>query len=180
MSLHLRTSSRRLFLGPTLYRHHINKVARYTTSSSSSADSNPSDGNKSNVDPTSSSKQSTPSPPTKQQEQQETPVQKSIVATKAYLEKLQHDMKPRLEPYIMKLNHASEQLKRLTSDVSDSKEALQRASRALNELTGYDQIDAVKQKVNNQGNVLTWVSDCMLIAKGCAQTLNSDIIRNHP
>jgi hypothetical protein len=51
----------------------------------------------------------------------------------------------------MKLNNASEQLKRLTSDVSDSKEALQRASRALNELTGYDQIDAVKQKVNNQG-----------------------------
>ncbi|KAK4513569.1 uncharacterized protein ATC70_005573 [Mucor velutinosus] len=165
MSLHLRTSSRRLFLGPTLYRHHINKVARYTTSSSSSADSNPSDGNKSNVDPTSSSKQSTPSPPTKQQEQQETPVQKSIVATKAYLEKLQHDMKPRLEPYIMKLNHASEQLKRLTSDVSDSKEALQRASRALNELTGYDQIDAVKQKVNNQATLFETTRDQVQAAK---------------
>lgn len=155
MSLHLRTCSRRLFLKPILYRHQISNVARYTTSSSST-DNNPLDGSKNKVDhPASSSKQDTPppTPPTKQHDQQETPVQKSIIATKAYLEKLQHDMKPRLEPYIMKLNNASEQLKRLTSDVSDSKEALQRASRALNELTGYDQIDAVKQKVNNQGNV---------------------------
>jgi len=93
--------------------------------------------------------------PTTKQEL-ETPVQKSIVATKAYIEKLQHDMKPRLEPYITKLNNASEQLRRLTSDVSDSKEALQRASRALNESTGYDQIDAVKQKVNNQGNLFSF------------------------
>lgn len=85
--------------------------------------------------------------------EEETPVQKSLAATRAYLEKVQSDFKPRLEPYINKLNNASEQLKRLTTDVSDSKEALQRASRALNELTGYDQIDAVKQKVNNQGKV---------------------------
>lgn len=82
---------------------------------------------------------------------QDASVQKTLATTKAYLEKVQLDLKPRLEPYIMKINHASEQLKRLTSDVSDSKEALQRVSRAMNELTGYDQIDAVKQKVNNQG-----------------------------
>jgi hypothetical protein len=82
---------------------------------------------------------------------EETPVQKSLAATRAYLEKVQLDLKPKLEPYIVKINNASEQLKRLTRDVSDSKEALARASRALNELTGYDQIDAVKQKVNNQG-----------------------------
>lgn len=87
-------------------------------------------------------------------------------------------MKPRLEPYIMKLNNASEQLKRLTSDVSDSKEALQRASRALNELTGYDQIDAVKQKVNNQGKALMCGVVYALVAKRCV-LLNSDIIRNH-
>lgn len=90
--------------------------------------------------------------PIKKESEEETPVQKTIAVTKAYLEKAQSDIKPRLEPYITKLNHASEQLKRLTSDVSDSKEALKRASRALNELTGYDQIDAVKQKVNDQGN----------------------------
>lgn len=83
---------------------------------------------------------------------QETPVHKTLKATKAYLSKIQGDMKPHLEPYIDKLNNASQQLKRLTSDVSDTKEALQRASRALNELTGYDQIDAVKRKVTNQGN----------------------------
>ncbi|KAF1801655.1 Mdm33 family-domain-containing protein [Mucor lusitanicus] len=167
MSLHLRTCSRRLFLKPILYRHQISNVARYTTSSSST-DNNPLDGSKNKVDhPASSSKQDTPppTPPTKQHDQQETPVQKSIIATKAYLEKLQHDMKPRLEPYIMKLNNASEQLKRLTSDVSDSKEALQRASRALNELTGYDQIDAVKQKVNNQATLFETTRDQVQAAK---------------
>lgn len=82
---------------------------------------------------------------------QDASVEKTLAATKAYIEKVQLDLKPRLEPYITKMNHATEQLKRLTTDVSDSKEALRRASRAMNELTGYDQIDAVKQKVNNQG-----------------------------
>lgn len=82
----------------------------------------------------------------------DTPVQKTLAITKAYLERAQSEIKPRLEPYIHKINNASEQLKRLTSDVSDSKEALRRASLALNELTGYDQINAVKQKVDNQGN----------------------------
>ncbi|KAL9556728.1 hypothetical protein PS6_002208 [Mucor atramentarius] len=156
MSLYLGTSSRRLFLRPTLYRQHINSFARYTTSSS--AGNNHHDGNN-KVDPR--PKQETPI--TKQES--ETPVQKSIVATKAYIEKLQHDMKPRLEPYITKLNNASEQLKRLTSDVSDSKEALQRASRALNELTGYDQIDAVKQKVNNQATLFETTRDQVQAAK---------------
>lgn len=78
-------------------------------------------------------------------------IEDTLAATKAYLEKVQLDMKPRIDPYIEKLNQASEHLKRLTSDVGDSKEALKRASKALNELTGYDQIDSVKQKVNDQG-----------------------------
>lgn len=85
-------------------------------------------------------------------ESDDTPVQKTLAITKAYLERAQSEIKPRLKPYIHKINNASEQLKRLTSDVSDSKEALRRASLALNELTGYDQINAVKQKVDNQGN----------------------------
>ncbi|CAO3656188.1 unnamed protein product [Mucor fragilis] len=164
MSLHLRASSRLLFLRPIIYRHQINSAARYTTSSSSPPDGNSLDGSKKKED-AQPSKQDMPPSPIKQQEQQETPVQKSIIATKAYLEKLQHDMKPRLEPYIMKLNNASEQLKRLTSDVSDSKEALQRASRALNELTGYDQIDAVKQKVNNQATLFETTRDQVQAAK---------------
>lgn len=78
-------------------------------------------------------------------------IEDTLAATKAYLEKVQLDLKPRIDPYLEKLNQASEQLKRLTSDVGDSKEALKRASKALNELTGYDQIDSVKQKVNDQG-----------------------------
>ncbi|GAN03682.1 hypothetical protein MAM1_0045d03137 [Mucor ambiguus] len=156
MSLYLRNSSRRLFLNPISYRHRINNAVRYTTSSSST-DSNPLDGSKNRENPPSSSKQ---------HDQQETPIQKSIVATKAYLEKIQHDMKPRLEPYIMKLNNASEQLKRLTSDVSDSKEALQRASRALNELTGYDQIDALKGVSHSTATLFETTRDQVQAAKG--------------
>lgn len=101
---------------------------------------------------------STPPPPpetekdkSENKDLEDTPVQKTLAITKAYLERAQLEIKPRLEPYILKINNASEQLKRLTSDVSDSKEALRRASLALNELTGYDQINAVKQKVDNQG-----------------------------
>lgn len=142
MSLRIGNSSR-LLLRPLLYKHNVNKFARYTTSSPGN---NHQDG-----DNKIEQNQQQQQEQVIKKEAEEAPVQKSIIATKAYIEKLQHDMKPRLEPYIMKLNNATEQLRRLTSDVSDSKEALQRASRALNELTGYDQIDAVKQKVNNQG-----------------------------
>lgn len=87
----------------------------------------------------------------KVENKEESQVQKKLAATRAYLDKVQGDMKPRFEPYIEKIQHASEQLKKLTMDVSDSKEALKRASKVLNELTGYDQIDHVKRKVNNQG-----------------------------
>ncbi|KAI7895925.1 Mdm33 family-domain-containing protein, partial [Mucor mucedo] len=96
---------------------------------------------------------------------QDASVEKTLAATKAYFDKVQLDLKPRLEPYITKINHASEQLKRLTSDVSDSKEALRRASRAMNELTGYDQIDAVKQKVNNQAQLFESTRDQVQEAK---------------
>lgn len=130
--------SLRLLQRPILYKHHVSRLARYTTTSSSG--NNSQDSNNKAEQPTDN-------------KTEETPVQKHIITTKAYIDKLQHDMKPRLAPYITKLNHASEQLKRLTTDVSDSKEAIQRVSRALNEITGYDQIDAVKQKVNNQGKL---------------------------
>lgn len=143
MSLRISSSSR-LLLRPISYKRNVNKFARYTTSSPGN---DYQDGNN-RIEKKQHQQQREQ---VIKKEAEEAPVKKTIIATKAYIEKLQHDMKPRLEPYIMKLNNASEQLKRLTSDVSDSKEALQRASRALNELTGYDQIDAVKQKVNNQG-----------------------------
>ncbi|GAA5814012.1 hypothetical protein MFLAVUS_007502 [Mucor flavus] len=92
-------------------------------------------------------------------------IEDTLAATKAYLEKVQLDLKPRIDPYIEKLNQASEQLKRLTSDVGDSKEALKRASKALNELTGYDQIDSVKQKVNDQALLFEATRDQVQQAK---------------
>ncbi|CEP20036.1 hypothetical protein [Parasitella parasitica] len=156
MSLFLANPSRRL-LRPVLYRHHsVSRFARYSTSLPPENNSYQAGNNK--VDQHERQEQQA-------KNEQETPVQKNIVATKAYIKKLQHDMKPRLEPYIVKLNNASEQLKRLTSDVSNSKEALQRASRALNELTGYDQIDAVKQKVNNQATLFETTRDEVQAAK---------------
>lgn len=126
----------RLGFQPTRFRHSPKHIARLTTS----------------IPPPHDKPTETPvtdNSPFKHL--QDASVEKTLAATKAYFDKVQLDLKPRLEPYITKINHASEQLKRLTSDVSDSKEALRRASRAMNELTGYDQIDAVKQKVNSQG-----------------------------
>ncbi|KAI9251124.1 Mdm33 family-domain-containing protein [Helicostylum pulchrum] len=109
-----------------------------------------------------------PSPPPPSNNVEKKPViniEDTLAATKAYLEKVQLDMKPRIDPYIEKLNQASEHLKRLTSDVGDSKEALKRASKALNELTGYDQIDSVKQKVNDQALLFEVTRDQVQQAK---------------
>lgn len=66
------------------------------------------------------------------------------------IEKIQTDLKQQLDLYINKFNQASDKLKQLTSDVSNSQEALQKASRALNELTGYNHIETVKHKVTRQ------------------------------
>ncbi|KAI8636291.1 Mdm33 family-domain-containing protein [Parasitella parasitica] len=154
MSLLLGNASRQ-FLRPVLYKHRVGRFAQYSTSLP--PENNNFQGD-SKADRQHEQKQQA-------NNEQQTPAHKSIIATKAYIERLQHDMKPRLEPYILKLNNASEQLKRLTSDVSNSKEALQRASRALNELTGYDQIDAVKQKVNNQATLFETTRDEVQSAK---------------
>ncbi|KAI8083741.1 Mdm33 family-domain-containing protein, partial [Thamnidium elegans] len=111
---------------------------------------------------------STPPPPPPSSNVEKKPViniEDTLAATKAYLEKVQLDIKPRIDPYLEKLNQASEQLKRLTSDVGDSKEALKRASKALNELTGYDQIDSVKQKVNDQALLFEATRDQVQQAK---------------
>lgn len=75
-------------------------------------------------------------------------VQKTIDQAKHYIEKMQADIKPILDPYISKMNNATSQLKRLTTE--DSKETIKRLSETLNEITGYNQIDAVKTKVKNQ------------------------------
>jgi hypothetical protein len=87
-----------------------------------------------------------------QQNDDQNPLKNSLDATKAYLDKVQAGLKPRLDLYVEKMNNASSKIKQLTHDVTDSKDAIRRASRALNEITGYDQIDSVKHKVNNQGN----------------------------
>jgi hypothetical protein len=62
---------------------------------------------------------------------------------------VQADIKPKLTPYLNKVNYASSQIKRFTTD--DSKENIKRLSEALNEITGYNQIDTIKTKVKNQG-----------------------------
>ncbi|KAG2228989.1 hypothetical protein INT48_007280 [Thamnidium elegans] len=141
MSFRLIRSSRHLLLRP---RSQLNgtHIARLTTS--------------------------TPPPPPPSSNVEKKPViniEDTLAATKAYLEKVQLDIKPRIDPYLEKLNQASEQLKRLTSDVGDSKEALKRASKALNELTGYDQIDSVKQKVNDQALLFEATRDQVQQAK---------------
>ncbi|KAI8384815.1 mitochondrial distribution and morphology family 33, partial [Radiomyces spectabilis] len=46
-----------------------------------------------------------------------------------------------------------------------SREALQRASRALNELTGYNQIEAIKTKVNDQAKLFEQTRDRVQEAK---------------
>ncbi|KAI9486202.1 MAG: Mdm33 family-domain-containing protein [Benjaminiella poitrasii] len=73
-------------------------------------------------------------------------------------------LKPRLDPYLQKIASSTTKLKQFR-DVQDPKEALQRASKVLNELTGYDQIDAVKQKVQNQARLFESTRDQVQIAK---------------
>lgn len=68
--------------------------------------------------------------------------------SRSQMEKLQRD----IQPLIHRVQDATNTLKRLTHDVTDSKDALKRASMALNELTGYNQIELVKKKVTEQGN----------------------------
>lgn len=70
---------------------------------------------------------------------------------KAYLEKLQAELKPRLEPVVLRFQNASRTLKKMSRDVGDTKEALKCASAAINELTGYTHIEQVKRKVTEQG-----------------------------
>ncbi|KAI8891318.1 hypothetical protein K501DRAFT_235329 [Backusella circina FSU 941] len=100
-----------------------------------------------------------------QQNDDQNPLKKSLNVTKAYLDKVQAEIKPRLEPYLERMNNASNKIKQLTHDVSDSKDAIRRAGRALNEITGYDQIDTVKQKVNNQASIFESTRDRVQKAK---------------
>lgn len=77
--------------------------------------------------------------------------QRTLNQAKHYLEKMQGDIKPMFTPYITRMNNAKKQIKRLTTE--DSREAVKRLGEALNEITGYNQIDAVKTKVKNQGKI---------------------------
>ncbi|CAO3685632.1 unnamed protein product [Rhizopus microsporus] len=78
----------------------------------------------------------------------------SFTGSKNSLEKIQTDLKSQLDQYINKLHKASDKFKQLTSEVNNSKEALQKASRVLNELTGYNHIETVKEKVTRQAALL--------------------------
>ncbi|KAI8979101.1 Mdm33 family-domain-containing protein [Mycotypha africana] len=95
----------------------------------------------------------------------DTQLQKTLAATKAYLERFQADLKPRLQAYLQKINQASQQLKTLTAEVNDSKEALRKASSMLNELTGYNEIDTMKKRVNHQATVFEATRDQVQEAK---------------
>jgi len=55
-----------------------------------------------------------------------------------------------LSPVVSRLQYATSRLKTLTENVNSPQEALQKASTALNELTGYTHIEGVKQKVLQQ------------------------------
>ncbi|KAG2219954.1 hypothetical protein INT45_002168 [Circinella minor] len=73
-----------------------------------------------------------------------------VTAANEYLAKLQATIKPRLTPVLTKMQTARNTLKNIRQEVNDPKEAIQRAGVALNQLTGYDQIEEVKRKVTNQ------------------------------
>ncbi|KAI8342411.1 Mdm33 family-domain-containing protein [Chlamydoabsidia padenii] len=75
--------------------------------------------------------------------------------------KLQQD----IQPLIHKVQDAANTLKRLTQDVTDSKDALRRAGMALNELTGYNQIELVKKKVMEQAKTFELTRDQVQVAK---------------
>lgn len=74
-----------------------------------------------------------------------------MTSANEYLEKLQATIQPRLTPVLLKVRNASDTLRNITRDFNDPKEAIQRAGVALNQLTGYDHIEKVKQQVTDQG-----------------------------
>lgn len=78
----------------------------------------------------------------------------STEISKAYLERLQATIQPRLTPMLLKVRAATDTLRTLPRD---PKEAIQKAGVALNKLTGYDHIEIVKKKVEQQGNYRTFV-----------------------
>ncbi|CAO3618253.1 unnamed protein product [Cunninghamella blakesleeana] len=75
--------------------------------------------------------------------------------SKARLEKMQHDF----QPVLNRVYEVTDSLKRLTHDITDSKDAVRRLSIALNELTGYNQIEKVKQKVQDQAKTFELTRD---------------------
>jgi hypothetical protein len=52
---------------------------------------------------------------------------------------------------VSRLQYATTKIKSLAENVNNPQEALQKASTALNELTGYTHIEDVKKKVLQQG-----------------------------
>jgi hypothetical protein len=58
-----------------------------------------------------------------------------------------------LAPVVSRLQYATARMKTLAENVNNPQEAIQKASTALNELTGYTHIEDVKKKVLQQGMV---------------------------
>ncbi|CDH61491.1 mitochondrion biogenesis protein [Lichtheimia corymbifera JMRC:FSU:9682] len=88
-----------------------------------------------------------------------------MTSANEYLEKLQATIQPRLTPVLLKVRNASDTLRNITRDLNDPKEAIQRAGVALNQLTGYDQIEKVKQHVTDQAKAFETSRDQMQQAK---------------
>ncbi|KAI8062872.1 Mdm33 family-domain-containing protein [Gongronella butleri] len=70
-----------------------------------------------------------------------------------------------LEPLVARARQAQLKLKHLTSNVSDSQEAVRRMSIALNEITGYKHIETVKQKVQDQAQAFELTREQVQVAK---------------
>ncbi|KAI7862465.1 Mdm33 family-domain-containing protein [Spinellus fusiger] len=88
-----------------------------------------------------------------------------LAQSRGYLERLQSDIYQHMTPLVTRALQTSNALKRWTSDIQDSKDALQRASRALNELTGYNHIELVKHKVTEQAKQFEATRDTVQTAK---------------
>ncbi|CDS04832.1 hypothetical protein LRAMOSA07362 [Lichtheimia ramosa] len=88
-----------------------------------------------------------------------------MASANEYLEKLQATIQPRLTPVLLKVRNASDTLRNITRDFNDPKEAIQRAGVALNQLTGYDHIEKVKQQVTDQAKAFESSRDQMQQAK---------------
>lgn len=58
-----------------------------------------------------------------------------------------------LRPVVSRLQYATARMKTLAENVNNPQEAIQKASTALNELTGYTHIEDVKKKVLQQGMI---------------------------